>query len=230
MPDGRDLVVSYGLDGTTIPGAREHEQQHHGDNGDPEHHVQVGQTVDADQRLTLLTLIKALAAGDFEILDNDADDLTKAKRDDGQIVAVQTQCRNADKHAEHAGDQAADNGDKQESHGVVHDDAVGDKQLTDQGGGIRTDGFEAAAAKRQLAKHADGKVQRSGHDHRDAAGHDDTLDIQRYRAGLAHAHKDAEQHDDADGADKIGLFGGKHRLLHRITPSRFPVRPSGRTA
>ena len=49
-------------------------------------------------------------------------------------------------------------------------------------------------------------------------------------AGFAYAHQNAEQHDDADRAHQIGLFGGKHCFLHEVTPSRFPVRPSGRTA
>ena len=112
MPEaGRDLVVADGLDRAPVAGTGEHEQQHDGDDGDPEHHVQVGETVDADQRLSLLALVKAFAARDLEILDDDSDDLAEAERDDGEVVAVQTQGRDADQHAEDAGDQAACDGD-----------------------------------------------------------------------------------------------------------------------
>ena len=34
----------------------------------------------------------------FQILDDHTNDLTETKRDNRKIIAVQTQCRNADKH------------------------------------------------------------------------------------------------------------------------------------
>ena len=117
---------------------------------------------------------------------------------------MQTQCRNADQDAEDAGDHAAGERRQQESQRRIHRNAVGDEQLAQQGRAVRADRFEAAAAQRQLAEHADGEVQRRGHDD------DDALDVGAGHAGFAYAHQNAEQHDDADRAHQIGLFGGKH--------------------
>jgi len=206
----RDLVVADGLDGTAVTGAGEHEQQHDGDDGDPEHDVQVGGAFDADQRLSGGALVEAHAAGDLQVLDDHADDFAEAQRDDGEVIAMQTQCRNADQDAEDAGDHAAGERRQQESQRRIHRNAVGDEQLAQQGRAVRADRFEAAAAQRQLAEHADGEVQRGGHDDGDAACHHDALDVGAGHAGFAYTHQNAEQHDDADRAHQIGLFGGKH--------------------
>ena len=123
---------------------------------------------------------------------------------------MQTQGRDADQHAEDAGDDTADEGGEQESQGRIHRDAVGDEQLAHQGRAVRANRLEAAAAQRELSKHADGEVQRGGHDDGDAAGHHDALDVGAGHAGFAHAHQDAEQRDHTDRADQVGLFGGKH--------------------
>ena len=207
---GRDLVVADGLDGTSVTGAGEHEQQHYGDDGNPEHDIQVGETVDADQRLSCGTLVETHAAGNLQVLDDHADDLTEAKRDDGEVITMQTQCRDANQNTENAGDYTTDEGGKQESQSRIHRNAIGDEQLAQQSSGIRADCLETAAAQRKLAEHADSEVQRSGHDDGDADGHHDAFDIGAGHAGFTYAHQDAEQHDHADRAHQIGLFGGKH--------------------
>mgnify|MGYP000128676902 FL=1 len=109
-----------------------------------------------------------------------------------------------------AGDHAAGERRQQESQRRIHRNAVGDEQLAQQGRAVRADRFEAAAAQRQLAEHADGEVQGGGHDDGDAACHHDALDVGAGHAGFAYTHQNAEQHDDADRAHQIGLFGGKH--------------------
>jgi len=177
---------------------------------------------DADQRLSGGALVEAHAAGYLEVLDDHADDLTEAQRDDGQVVAVQSQGRNADQDAEHAGHHAADQRGDQEACGGVDGDAGGDHVFGGQCGHVGADGLETAASQRQLAKHTDGEVQGRGHDDGDACGHHDALDVGVGQAGFAQRHHDAERGEDADEAHQIGLFGGKHCLLHLIRPS--PLR------
>ena len=204
----RDLIITNRLDRTTITGTREHEQQHHGHDGDTEHHIQIGETVDADQCLPLLAVRKSLAAGHFQILDDHTNDLTETKRDNRKIIAVQTQCRNADEHTEHTCHHTADERDQQETHRIIHLNAVGNQQLAHQRGGICAD--RLAAAERKLSEHTDRQIQRRGHDHRNAASHENTLDIQGNSACFTYRNKNAEQHKHANGTQCIRLLRGKH--------------------
>ena len=229
---GRDLVVTNRLDRTAVARTREHEQQHDSEHGDPEHHVEVGDTVDADKRLTGLALIKADTAGGGDVLQHDADNLAEAEGDNRQVIAMQTQRRNTDQNAENAGDHGAHENREQEASGRVHRDALGDNQLAEQGCGVGADHLKTAAAECQLAEHADRQVQGRGHDDRDAAGHQDALDIRVRGPGFAYRHQQAEQHGDTHSAHDIGLFHGKRGFLHRHTfsVSGSPIRPDGRTS
>ena len=93
------------------------------------------------------------------------------------------------------------------------------KELTSQ---AYSGGDGSGQSGKWLAEHADGEVQGGGHDDGDARGHHDALDVGVGQAGFAQRHHDAERGEDADEAHKIGLFGGKHCLLHLIRPS--PLR------
>ena len=86
---------------------------------------------------------------------NVLDDLTKSQRDDGQVVAGQTQNGDADEHAEQTCHRAADHEGQQQCKGLRgvfgHDDI-------DERAGERADAHEAGVAEAQLTEDPDGQV------------------------------------------------------------------------
>ena len=104
---GRDVILADGLHGAAKAAAYKQEHDGHADDHDPERTVKGRKLEDAAHRFA--------AAGDGKVAEADADNFSEGHRDDGEVVAPQPQCRDADGHAHDAGGQAArQNSDQQQ--------------------------------------------------------------------------------------------------------------------
>ena len=93
-----NLIVADGQYGTTVAALHHGVDQKAGDDHAKEHVGEVGVLGDVLQALGAIEQLEAQHI--IDIVQGDADDLAKAQRQDGQIVAGQTQGRDADEHTE----------------------------------------------------------------------------------------------------------------------------------
>ena len=138
--------------------------QEAGDDHAQEHIAEMGILGDVLQALGAVE--QAVTQHIVDVVQRDADDLAKAKRQDGQIVTGQAQSGDADQHTE----QARHDAGQHQTNGKG--DAAGQGAvLGEQRAGVSTHGHETGMAQRQLAQIAGGHVQRHGQDDVDAHGH-----------------------------------------------------------
>ena len=88
-----------------------------------------------------------------QVVEEDADDLAEAERDDGEVVAAQLERRRAEQHAEQRGDRRADRQDHPERQ--VQAELRAGEQRVDVG----ADGVERDVAEVEQAGEADDDVQ-----------------------------------------------------------------------
>ena len=126
-----------------------------------EHRQQVGILGDV---LEALGAVKERKAKDVvDVVEGDADDLAKAQRQDGQVVAAQTQGRDADQDAEHTGHGGAQGQARRKGHRLRQGAVFGE-----QGAGVGAHRHKAGMAQGQLPQIAGGHVERDGQDDVDA--------------------------------------------------------------
>ena len=199
---GCDLVVPDGQDGAAVPaldhGVDEKAGQHHAQ----EHRQQVGVLGDVLQALGAVE--KGKAQDVVDVVQGDADDLAKAQRQDGQIVAAQAQGWDADQHAEQAGHQRAQ-GQARRKGNRLRPGAV----FGEQGAGVGAHRHKAGVAQRQLAQVAGGHVQGDGQDDIDAHQQQDFILVGAQDAGRQGLQREKEQ-DHQHGIDEIA-----HRHFQR---------------
>ena len=135
-----------------------------GDDHAKEHVGEVGVLGDVLQALGAIEQLEAQHI--IDVVQGNADDLAKAQRQDGQIVAGQAQGWDADEHTEQTGHDA----------GQHQTDGKGDTvrqraELGEQGAGVGTHGHETGMAQRQLPQIAGGNVQGDRQDDIDAHRH-----------------------------------------------------------
>ena len=163
----------------------------------------------------ILTIEAAQITGVHNVLD----DLTKSQRDDGQVVAGQTQNRDADEHAEQTCHRAADHEGQQQCKGLRgvfgHDDI-------DERTGERADAHEAGVAEAQLTQHTDGQVQRDRHNDIGADGHELAGEgVCQRTGGTQNLNQDIEADNNAQRNDVA--FGGLFHIFQHsshLKPSR----------
>ena len=176
-------------------------------------------------------VVAAAVDTDVKVRENALDDLAEGKRHDGEIVAPETQHRNADEKADDGGKDRADghrNGKTQRS---ARNDAL--ERHRRRRAHERPHAHKARVAERQLAHHADGEVERDGHDDVSADRHEHAA---RRRGQHLLSGEDLE--DDIRGDHKgigdplppVG-FHSDHNVFHRthLTLSRGPACPADRT-
>ena len=132
---------------------------------------------------------------DVQIIDDALDDLTERQRDDGQVVAVEAEHRDADEEARHGGAARA------HDHGHQQPHRRGGK------GGLEADrshrarkahAHKARVPQRELAQNANRQVQGQGHDHISADRHQLPLKGGAQPAPCAQRledHKGSDHHD-----------------------------------
>ena len=103
----------------------------------------------------------------FIVADDEAvykllDDLAEGQRHDGQIIAVQTQHRDADERSRDAREDRAHHYCERKAHAVRGDGAL--QAHCRDNAGERADAHESRVSQTQLAEDADGEVQGDGHD------------------------------------------------------------------
>ena len=145
--------------------------------------------------------IHAQVAGVHEVLDN----LTESQCDDGQIIAGQTQDRDADQEAEDT------------SHNAAHHKGQQQRCRLGEGGVIQADphqrtgksahAHKPGVAQAQLAQHADGQVQGDSHDNVCADRHQLTREgVGDHACGGQDLDQQIEADDDAK-SDDVALGG-----------------------
>ena len=134
-----------------------------GDDHAQEHVGKVGILGDVFQTLGAVEQLEAQHI--INVVQGDADDLAKAQRQDGQIVAGQAQGGDADKHPEQPGDYPC----QHQTDGKG--DALGQARgFGEQGAGIGTHRHKTGMTQRQLPQITGGNVQRDGQNDIDAHG------------------------------------------------------------
>ncbi len=88
-----------------------------------------------------------------QVVEEDADDLAEAERDDGEIVAAQLERGRAEQHAEAAGDQRP----QRQHH--IHRPVQAELRRTEQGVGVGAHGEERDVAQVEQARIADHDVE-----------------------------------------------------------------------
>ena len=164
-----DLILPQGEDRAALPGADHGIHHRHTQGGNPEYPREGGVFIDAVETPS--------AAGEGEILDHHADDLTESQGDDGEVVAPQPQGRNADEHAEHRSQGPAEEQSQREFHQTQQIHVQGEERR-----GIGADGHEARMTQHQFAQYAGGEVEGGSQQHIDADGDDDALVLHRDEA------------------------------------------------
>lgn len=164
-----DLILPQGEDRAALPGADHGIHHRHAQGSDPEYPWEGGVFIDAVETPS--------AAGEGEILDHHADDLTESQGDDGEVVAPQPQGRNADEHAEHRSQCSAEEQRQREFHQGRQVHVQGEERR-----GIGADGHEARMTQHQFAQYAGGEIEGGSQQHIDADGDDDALVLHRDEA------------------------------------------------
>ena len=145
-----------------------------------------------------------------DVGDQALDDLAEGQGDDGQVVAVEPQHRDADEEAQHGGHQGAeDHGQGQPQRGGGHAVLEG---LGKGGAGEGPQAHEAGVAQAQLAGDAHHQVQGQGHGDIGADG--DELALQH--GAHAPLGKEPEGLDHQEGHDHqgVGEEAGAGRAFH----------------
>ena len=151
--------------------------------------------------------IQAQIAGVHDVLY----DLTESQRDDGQVVAGQTQDRDADQHAEQARHNAADYEGHQHGEGLR---GVFRQRHIGQRAGERADAHEAGVAQAQFAQDADGQVQRNGQDNVSADRHQLTGEGIGQCADCTQNLNEHVEADDDTQRNEVALGGLFHIFQH----------------
>ncbi len=160
-----------------------------------------------------------------------ADDLGKAQGNDGQVVALEAQRRDADDEAAEGGAHATeDDAEHKEERGgwgargkVARGHAHRVHHPHDEdGAGVATHRHEAGMAERQLAEVAGRDVERDGEDDVDANLLDDAGLVAAHHAAVDHELAHDEEHYDEDCVDQIAhghgeaaVAGGSRRACRR---------------
>ena len=188
---GGDLVVPYGLEGPAVGGIHQHHDDGDAQAGYRKGEEHAGEGGEAAQQ------VGAVGDGPQGVpLEEGPDDLRKAQRGDGQVIAFEPQHRQADQEGEEGGRQARQ--DQGHRHGQGKLDQAPVKVLVYRVPGLGGDGEDAVGigADQHKARLAQGK-----------------------QAGKAVEQVHGDRHQGVDGA----LFehhkqhgGGVHHLLQHI--------------
>ena len=144
----------------------------------------------------------AVADREIQAVHDVADDFAERQRDDGKVVAAQTQHWDADQHTRNRRAYAARQHGQHKAHRLIfHLEGVQQPAGHDDAG-ERADAHEARVTQRQFAGNADGQIQGNRHD--DVNADRDELPLQGAADGdarnhLAQRHLRKDERDDDDG-------------------------------
>ena len=223
-----DLVLADGLERASVAGGDQQRDEHDHGECDAVAPPDVGGLGDGLEALRAVG--DALGVGD-----EDADDLGKAQRRDGEVVAAQAQAGQADEERDACGQQSADDQRGAEGQGqrverrderLEHEDGLllgdGNRQ---KGHAVRADGHEARVAEGKDAGEALHQVHGEGEHDVDGAQARDADDVRARAAVDIGQHPAKHQEEQAGQDDRAFLHFG-----HAITPSPLFFRPAGRSA
>ena len=209
---GGDLVVADGQHSTAVAALHHGVDEETGDDHAQEHVGKVGILGDVFQTLGAVEQLEAQHI--INVVQGDADDLAKAQRQDGQIVAGQAQGGDADKHPEQPGDYPC----QHQTDGKG--DALGQARgFGEQGAGIGTHRHKTGMTQRQLPQITGGNVQRDGQNDIDAHGQQHLILVGgQHIAG--HIGKPHEQQPHQHQIHQVahGHFEGLAFDIHRYAP------------
>ena len=172
---------------------------------------------------------RAAVQGDIQAVDDVADDLAERQRNDGEVVAAQTQHRNADQHARNACRHAASQNRQQQADGFVGQSHTLAQPHGHHDAGERADAHKARVTEAQFAGNADRQVQRNSHDDIRADRHKLTFERAGHRAGgNHHLAGDKRRDDHAERDQGAAEFFASHGF--HLTLSRARACPAGRSA
>ena len=202
------------------------------DDGDDDEGVEEVR-VAGDAREALGAARELEAEDRVDVEHHDADDLGEAKRDDGQVVALESQRGNADEKTADRGADAAEEQTEREEHDRRGRDlghrGEGQAELVhvphdEEGAGVAAHGHEARMAERQLPEVARGDVERHRHDDVDADLLEDARLVARHDAAADHRLSDDEEEDDEHGVDGIASRHGQRAIDAALALSRTEAR------
>ena len=183
----RDVVLTDGDGRAAVAGAHDHVERGDAEHRDDERVGERGVGRDAEQALA------AVGQRGEDRVDQHADDLAEAQRDDGEVVALQAQRGHADEEREERRHQAAAHQRERIDRGGLRQELGGQ-----HGGGVSAHGHEARVAQRQLAQIAAGEVQAGRHDDGVADLDEQRVHGDAVRGGIAHHQKEDEDADEVD--------------------------------
>ena len=209
---GGDLVVADGQHGTAVAALHHGVDEEAGDDHTQEYIPVVGVLGDVLQALCAVEQLEAQHI--INVVQGDADDLAKAQRQDGQIVAGQAQGGDADEHPEQPGHDPCQNQTDNKGNALGQ---VG--ILRKQRAGIGTHGHKTGVTQRQLPQITGGNVQRDSQNDVDAHGQQHLVLVGGQHI-LGEEGKPHEQQRHQHGVHQVahGHFDGFTVGFHRYAP------------
>src|SRR5262245_34662967 len=153
------------------------------------------------------------------------DDFGEAQRDDGQVIALQSERRNADRQAREGGQQPAhQQRDREQNPRLIADGGKesGSKVGSEQGGRIGAHGHESGVAERELTGVAIDQVQAHGQDNVDA---DADRDVEEIRVDVPRLERGQQAQTNRPAKDPLGA-----RDHQTFSTSSLPSNPAGRNS